>query len=329
MKKICCFGEILMRMSPAADWIQKNSIQVYIGGAESNVASALSNWGLPVKYITAMPDNYIGKDIEHYLQSKNIDTSAIAWQGSRIGLYYMEQGKDLKNEGVIYDRFHSSFYELQPGDINWEEVLEDVQWLHFSAISPALNENAVAVCKELLMIAEQKGITISVDLNYRAKLWKYGKQPIEVMPGLVQHCEVVMGNIWSAHDLLGTAIDSGIHHKNSKEAYLQHATQTANEIKKLFPKVKTVANTFRFDHNKGVKYFTTLDITSGQYVSSEYSPDEVIDKAGSGDGFMAGLIYGLANNHAPQQLIEFASEAAVRKLLERGDTIGHLLKKNA
>jgi 2-dehydro-3-deoxygluconokinase len=241
MKKTCCFGEILLRISPPVNWTEQNQLQVFIGGAEANVATALSNWYSAAKYCTAIPDNAVSRDIETYLSNRKIDTSSIIWQGNRLGTYYMPQGADLKNAGVIYDRFYSSFYELKPGDINWDAVLEDVDWFHFTAISPALNQNIAAVCKEALIAAKAKGITVSVDLNYRSKLWKYGKEPVAVMPELVQYCDVIMGNIWAANTLLGISLNKEVETIHTEAAYLQHAVETSKEIQEKFPQCKTVA----------------------------------------------------------------------------------------
>jgi 2-dehydro-3-deoxygluconokinase len=321
MGKICCFGEILMRVSPPENWIEKNQLQVYIGGAEANVATALANWNMPVKYLTAMPDNYVGHDIETYLKQKNIDTSTIAWQGNRVGLYYMQQGADLKHSGVIYDRFNSSFYELKPGDINWDEVLEDVSWFHFTAISPALNATVAIVCKEALEAAQTRGITTSVDLNYRAKLWKYGKEPVEVMPELVQYCDVIMGNIWAANTLLGISLDKNVEVIDQKDSYLDHAVKTSEEIQQKFPKCKTIAYTFRFDEPpSGVRYYAALYQDENIYTSKQFELQHVADKAGSGDCFMAGLIYGCQRQHEAQHIIDFAAAAAFSKLSEIGDS---------
>jgi len=321
MEKVFCFGEILLRMSPALHgaWIKNASLSVHIGGAELNAANALAKWNVPVQYCSVMPDNYLSKEIAADLQQKNIDASSIIFSGSRIGTYYLPQGTDLKNAGVIYDRAYSSFSELKPGTIDWDDMLHDAAWFHFSAISPALNENVAMVCKEALVAASKKGITVSVDLNYRAKLWQYGKQPVEIMPELVQYCDVVMGNIWSANSLLGIELDANIHNKKSKEAYLQHATNTAGALMQQFPKCKMAANTFRFDAGEGIQYYAALDESAGQYVSREFCMDKVIDKIGSGDCFMAGLIYGKYNNHQPQQIINFAAAAATGKMLEIGD----------
>jgi len=321
MKSILCFGELLLRMSPlpAAQWIHDANMPVYIGGAELNVANALACWQMPVKYCTALPDNALSEDICSVLSSKGVDVSPVHFSGKRIGIYYLTQGTDLKHAGVIYDRAHSSFSELQPGTIDWDKVLQNVGWFHFSAISPALNEHVAAVCKEAVEAASNKDITISVDLNHRAKLWKYGKQPIEVMPELADYCDIIMGNIWSADALLGITVDKNIHAKKSKEAYLQHATETAHNIMQQYPKCKWVAQTFRFDANNGIHYYTALNNKEEQFVSKEYCLETIKDKVGSGDCFMAGLIYGLHHQHAPQHIVDFAAAAAIGKMNETGD----------
>lgn len=328
-KKIGCFGELLLRMSPALNrqWIHNASIPVYLGGAELNVATALAKWGIPVQYCTALPGNYLSQEICDELSSKQIDTSSVIFSGSRIGMYILAQGTDLKHGGVIYDRAYSSFSELQPGTIDWDEVLKDVSWFHFSAISPALNENVAAVCLEAVQAASAKNITVSVDLNYRAKLWQYGKQPVEVMPALVEYCDVVMGNIWSANSLLGIYVDEAIHDKKSKGAYLDHATTSAKSIMQKFPKCKAVANTFRFDNNDGLQYYATLNDAENQYVSKEYFTNTVIDKVGSGDCFMGGLIYGLSKERPLNDVVDFAAAAAFGKLQEFGDATSQTVEQ--
>ncbi len=323
-KKVLCFGELLLRISPAVgnENAEKQPVLVYVGGAEANVATALAGWDVPVKYCTVLPDNFMARHMLHYLEYHNIYTSSVLFAGDRIGLYYLERGADLKGK-MVYDRERSSFSELRPGMIDWDRVLQDVSWFNFSAITPALNQNLADVCLEALEAASAKGITISCDLNYRSRLWKYGKLPVEVMPALVRHCDVVMGNIWSANEMIGTSIDDHIHDKKSKQAYLDHAEATSKEIVQLFPKCKTVANTFRFDSEKNnLRYFTTLYADGAQYASNELSCAGVVDRSGSGDCFMGGLIYGLYNRHPYQEILNFATAAAFGKLQEQGDATG-------
>ncbi|MFT3681445.1 MAG: sugar kinase [Ferruginibacter sp.] len=321
--KVLCFGELLLRISPAAGHaVEKQPMMLYVGGAEANVATALAGWNVPVKYCTVLPDNFMSRHMMHYLEYKGIYTSSVLFSGSRIGLYYLERGADLKGS-MVYDRSGSAFSELKPGMIDWDRVLADVSWFNFSAISPALNQNVADVCLEAVQAASKKGITISVDLNYRSRLWKYGKQPLDIMPALAEHCNVIMGNIWSANTLLGTAVDPAIHDKKSKQAYIDHAAATADEILKRFPNCRSVANTFRFDSDQNdILYYTTLHHNSAHYVSPEFSCRGIADRSGSGDCFMGGLIYGFYNQHEPQEILNYATAAAFGKLQEFGDATG-------
>ncbi len=299
---------------------------VYVGGAELNVALALANWNVPVRYCTGIPENALAADITDYITQRGVDPSGLLRNkpgqaaGNRIGTYYLPQGSDLKNAGVIYDRAGSAFAELKPGETDWEPVLSGVSRLHVSAISPALSAQAAAVCRELLAIASSKGISISIDLNYRARLWQYGVAPTDIMPDLVQYCDVVMGNIWSANALLGIPVDDHIHDKGRQSDYVAHAQATSEAIQARFPRCKVVANTFRFSKPPtGIRYYTTLFTEGQSYVSPIYEADTVIDQIGSGDCFMAGLLYGLYNEHAPQTVLNFATAAAFGKLSEVGD----------
>lgn len=322
MKKILCFGELLLRISPAAsEDIAERPMILYVGGAEANVATALAGWKTPVKYCTVLPDNFMSKHVIQYLEYNGIYTSSILFAGDRIGVYYLDSGSDLKGN-VVYDRERSSFSEVKRGMINWDKILVDVDWFNLSAISPALNENVADVCLEALEAAAQRGIAISMDLNYRERLWKWGKEPIEVMPQLIQHCDVLMGNIWSANTMAGTFIDEKIHEKKSRQAYLDAAKSTSEELVQKFPKCKVVGNTFRFDEGENLLYYSSLYKDGQQYNSAEFRTEGVVDRSGSGDCYMAGLIFGLYNKQSPQEVVDYATAAAFGKLQEHGDATG-------
>jgi 2-dehydro-3-deoxygluconokinase len=317
MAKVLCFGELLLRMSPVLDreWIHNSSMPVFIGGAELNAAHALAKWNVPVRYFTALPDHYLSREILQELEAKKIDVSKVLFSGNRIGVYYLPQGVDLKNAGVIYDRANSSFAELLPQSINWDEILQDISWLHFSAICPALNANAAIICEEVLKAASAKKITISVDLNYRAKLWQYGKRPIDIMPHLVEYCNVVMGNLWAVETMLGIPSPVRESAGKSTEELVAAAGTSMGEIHKRYPRVTDIAYTFRLEKT----YFGVMQHGHEQVISKSRALENIIDKVGSGDCFMAGLIFGLYNRNAPQDIIDFASTAAVSKLSEIGD----------
>lgn len=319
MKKVLCFGEILLRLSPdlPGEWLPKQMMPAFIGGAELNVANALARWKIPVAYCSALPDNYMSKEITRDLTAKGIDMSRMITAGNRIGIYFLAQGTDLKNAEVIYDRALSSTTTLKPGSINWNEVFEEISWFHFTAITPAISEDLALVCKEALEAASRKNITISVDLNYRSKLWKWGKPPAEVMPGLVEYCHVVMGNIWAAEMMLGIRIDGNF--TREKDASLLQATKTSAELIKRFPLCRQVANTFRYDQGVSLQYYGTLYSGNRLFVSEEHQAADIVDKVGSGDCFMAGLILGNNNGYNAQEIIDFAAAAAVDKMFVVGD----------
>jgi 2-dehydro-3-deoxygluconokinase len=319
--KILSFGELLLRITPDAggEWLNNNQLPFYVGGAELNVATALALWGLPSKYFTALPDNGLSAQIISFLQNKQVDTSPVYYGEGRLGLYYLTKGQDLKHDALIYDRAGSAFSRLKRGMIDWDEILKDVSWFHFSAICPAISKNVADVCTEVLQAASKKGITISVDLNYRSKLWKYGKTPLEVMPGLVKYCDLVMGNVWAAETMLGIEVIPNIHESGQKSIYLKEALKTSESIMQQYPKCKAVANTFRFDASADIDYYTTL-YTDGQfYNSKEYETTKVTDKVGSGDCFMAGIIYGFYNDIEPVETLEFATAAAFEQLFVKSD----------
>jgi len=317
---VLSFGELLLRLCPdaAGNWLGENTLPFYIGGAELNVATALALWGVPSKYFTVLPANHLSGQLINYLEQRNIDTSPIFYDGQRIGLFYLTPGTDMKHSALIYDRAGSAFAGLMPGMVDWDRVLSDVSWFHFSAICPAVSQNVADVCKEVLEAAAKRNITISVDLNYRSKLWQYGKSPLEIMPGLVKHCNLVMGNIWAAENMLGISVDPDIHQLADKFKYLGASQTTSKKIMDLFPACKAVANTFRFDDDH-IKYYTTLFNGDKLYISQEYESGTITDKVGSGDCYMAGLICGFYKDLGLQQTLDFATAAAFQKLFIAGD----------
>jgi 2-dehydro-3-deoxygluconokinase len=314
--KVISYGEILFRFSPE---FEQNQAALYIGGAEANMAASLARWGTPVAYISKVPDNGLSRQVLQQLDKAGIATDRMLWGGERIGAYYLAQGSDLKHAEVVYDRKYSSFSELQPGDTDWDKLFEDASWFHWSAITPALSQQAATVCKEALEAAARRGMTISTDLNYRSKLWQYAK-PFQVMPELVQYCDVVMGNIWAAHQMLDTKLDTVALEQNTKEVYLEQAAKVAKEITEKYARCKHVAFTFRFSdgpvHNL---YYATYYQNGQQTVSQQYETNEVVDRVGSGDSFMAGLIHALLEGYDPQQVISFAAASAYSKLFVKGD----------
>jgi 2-dehydro-3-deoxygluconokinase len=317
LNKVLSYGEILFRITPDP---KAFAAEFSLGGAELNVATALAAWGTDISYVSRMPENVLSKTVEALVQDLNIDTSRMLWGGERIGIYYMAPGGDMQSHSVVYDRKYSSFSELQPGTVDWDSILDGATWLHWTAITPAINENAVAICLEMLQAARKKNITISTDLNYRRLLWKYGKLPHEIMPALVKYCDVIMGNIWSATDMLGIHWDEMNLLRGNKESCGEVALKVAESIQHQFPLCKKIAFTFRFNEPGGsLNYFATLYNGKDIINSRTFHRESVVDSVGSGDSFMAGLIYGMLEKMQDQELINFAAASAVSKLNIKGD----------
>lgn len=318
-RKVLCFGEVLLRICPdtVGHWIGNKQLPVYIGGAELNVCRALAKWKVPVSFLSSLPDNLMASQVIKQLEQEHIDTSPILRTGKRMGLYFLPQGEQLQQHGVVYDREGSSFSELKRDMIDWEKVLKGVSWFHLSAINPALNNELAWVCEEGMKAAKILGCTVSIDLNYRQKLWKNGRDPRWVMESLLPYCDVVMGNVWAADQMLGIEVDDSLN-TDEQEACVQHAFKTSHRIMDFFPDVKMVFNTFRFEKN-GLRYFATLNTADHKLVSKNYVASEVTDKVGSGDCFMAGIIYGSLNGLSEKDTLEFATSAAFQKLFTRGD----------
>ncbi|WP_114779368.1 sugar kinase [Botryobacter ruber] len=320
--KVLLFGELLWRLAAVDNDASANDnlLQTFPGGAEANVAASLGLWKVPCSYFTCVPDNELANRALDVLQNNGVDTSRVLKRGDRMGLYFLMSANGLSTGQVVYDRKYSSFSQLTTGQIDWDSLLEGYTWFHWSALTPALNPNLAAVCKEALEAARKKGLTISIDLNYRSRLWDYGKTPLEVMPELVQYCDVIMGNIWAANKMLGTPIDESLDRNTSVEKYLEYAELSAKAVQAAFPQCRHVAYTYRFMDNPrhNLFYGTYYDGTK-QYHSSVYETNEVVDRIGSGDAFMAGLLYSLFNNLQGQDVIDFATAAAFQKLFVAGD----------
>ncbi len=196
MNKVVTFGEIMLRLATPGflRFSQATELEATFGGGEANVAVSLANFGMDARFVSSLPKNDIGDAAIAALRARNVDTSFIHRGGERIGIYFLETGAVSRGSKVIYDRAHSSFANLKKGMIDWDKALDGATWFHWTGITPAVSEGAAEVCLEACEAAAAKGITISTDLNYRNKLWKWGKTAGEVMKELVKHCDIILGN---------------------------------------------------------------------------------------------------------------------------------------
>ena len=319
---ILSFGELLLRLSSSGTSFlgEEGGVVVFPGGSEANVAASLAQWGVSCGYLSRFPDNDLTAQAVSTLTGLGVDVSPSLREGDRLGLYFLLSANGLTKGEVVYDRKYSAFSQLKPGMIPWDEVLDGYTWFHWSALTPALNESLAAVCEEALMAAKAKGLTVSVDLNYRNRLWNYGKDPIEVMPALLQYCDVVMGNIWAANKMLGTSVLDTLNRDTPTDVYFEHAKESAQEVFSRLPQCQHVAYTFRFmdaaTHNL---LYGTYHTREADFMSAVNETHEVIDRIGSGDAFMAGLIYALTEELGGQEVIDRATAAGFKKLFVKGD----------
>ena len=322
MAKIVTFGEIMLRLA-TPDHLrfgQSQSLVATFGGGEANVAVSLANYGEEVDFVTRLPKNDIAAACVKELRGYGVGTQNIVYGGERMGIYFLETGAVARPSKVIYDRAHSSISTIEPGMIDWVAVLEGADWFHFTGITPAISASAAEVCLEACRMANKMGVTVSCDLNYRKNLWKYGKTAAEVMPALVECCDIILGNEEDAEKVFGIkpeGFDAAATEGEIDQAAFKSVCQ---QLMQRFPRAKRVIITLRgsinADHNTwgGVLY-------DGErlYTSRRYDITHIVDRVGGGDSFMGGLIYGLRHYEELQQALEFAVAASALKHTIYGD----------
>ncbi len=321
MKKFVTFGEIMLRLSPPGmlRFGQARSFDAAYGGGESNVAVSLANYHLPAEFVSCVPANDLGEAALQYLHQYNVGTQYIQRCGSRLGIYFMEYGAVMRGSQVIYDRANSSFANIKPGSIDWKSIFEDAQWFHWTGITPSISQSAAAVCLEGVKIAHEMGVTVSSDLNFRAKLWKWGKPAGEVMRELVSYCDVVIGNEEDAEKVFGIkAPESDV--LNGKVNAGQYRYVCA-ELSRQFPGLKQIAITLRGSLSASHNTWSGILWDQGKlFEGPTYDITPIVDRVGGGDSFMGGLIYGLSQfNGDSQKTINFAVAASALKHTIVGD----------
>jgi 2-dehydro-3-deoxygluconokinase len=335
MKKIVTFGEIMLRLAPPGfqRFTQARAFEAVYGGGEANVAVSLAIFGEDVEYVTRLPKNELGDACLMSLRGYGIRTEYIARGGERIGIYFLETGAAQRASKVIYDRANSSFATIQTGMIEWKKVFEGADWFHWTGITPAVSQGAADVLREAIQVAREMGITVSTDLNFRAKLWKWGKSAGEVMTELVGMCDVALGNEEDAEKVFGIKAPEA--NVTSGKVEADHYRYVCEELNKKFPSLKTISITLRgslsASHNtwSGVLWVrpersdTNVERsrrTDNYYSAPTYNILPIVDRVGGGDSFMGGLIYGLRKyKDDPQQALNFATAAACLKHSIIGD----------
>lgn len=319
-KKVVTFGEIMLRLSTPGNlrFSQATSFNASFGGGEANVAVSLSNFDINTEFVSCIPSNEIGDSCIKELKKHGVGTSKILRTGERLGIYFLETGAVNRAGNVVYDRAYSAISQIKKGTINWDKVFEGATWFHWTGITPALSEGAAKVCLEAIEKAVEKGITVSCDLNYRKKLWNYGKNAQEIMPELVAGCDIVLGNEEDAEKALGikTAgvdVEAG---KVSHDAYQPVMQQIMDRL----PKVKKVITTLRGSINANHNTWSGVMFDGEKLLKAPtYDITHIVDRVGGGDAFMAGLIYGLLTFNDDQKALDFATAASCLKHTIHGD----------
>ena len=312
MKRYIAFGEIMLRLkSPNHEkFFQSPLLEATFGGGEANVAVGLARFGLNVAHVSVIPNNPIGDACIRELKKQGVDTSLILRKGDRLGIYFLESGANQRPSKVVYDRSHSAIAEAKPGDINWDKVFDQVTWFHISGITPAISLSASELSLEAVKKAREKGITVSCDLNYRSKLWKYGKSAPEVMTELVKYVDIAMGNEEDCQKSLGVKVDIDID-VESGELQAERYKELTNKILKLYPDIKKIAITLRESHSASYNGWSAVLNNRKEFlISKKYEIHNIVDRVGGGDTFAAGLIYGLNNLDNNKETLEFAVAAS-------------------
>ena len=313
----------MLRLAPPGflRFSQANTFDVVYGGGESNVAVSLANYGVPVDFVTRLPKNDIGECALMEMRKRGVGTDKIVYGGDRLGIYFLETGAVSRGSKVVYDRAHSAISEIESGMIDWDSVFEGVEWFHWTGITPAISQGAADVCLEAVKAASAKGITISTDLNYRAKLWNYGGDREAIMTELTSYCDIILGNEEDAEKHFGIHPEGLDVHKDGADVKAEAFLSVCKQMMKKFPKAKKVITTLRgsisASHNT---WAGVLWDGSKMYETRQYQITDIVDRVGGGDSFMGGLIYGLLKYpEDDQNALDFAVAASCLKHTIKGD----------
>ena len=324
MKHVVTLGEIMLRLkSPGFErFFQTPALEAFFGGGESNVALSLANFGLSTRFVTALPSNPLADACIRYLRGYGVDTSYIARQGERLGIYFLEAGANQRASNVVYDRAHASISTAKATDFDWDAIFDGAGWFHITGITPAISETAAELSMAAVLAARERGITVSCDYNFRKKLWKYGKTAPEVMTELVKYVDVGIANEEDCQKSCGVKLEDGDvdHSVTSGELDTSRYEALAQKMFATFPNLKYQAITLResisASHNG---WSACLYNGSEFFLSQRYDITHIVDRVGGGDSFASGLIYGLHTGMADADALNFAVAASCLKHSILGD----------
>jgi 2-dehydro-3-deoxygluconokinase len=319
-KEIVTFGEIMLRLTPPnlERILQSPRFNASFGGGEANVAVALASLGLPTAYVTVLPPSHPVADAAvAELRRLGVNTARIVRAPGRMGVYFLETGANQRPSKVIYDRDASAIALAQPGDIDWDSVLDGAGWFHITGITPAISASAAALSLEAVRKARARGITVSCDLNYRKNLWRWGKPATEVMRSLMVEVDIAIANEEDVQMALGIEVEVDVHSGQLDPAQYE---KLASRVLGEFSGLQMIAITLRQSHNASRNGWSAcLHDRDRFYVSRPYDITHIVDRVGSGDSFAGGLIYGLQVLADPSHALEFAVAASCLKHSTPGD----------
>jgi len=317
--KYLTFGEIMLRLKPPGveRFMQSPMLEATYGGGEANVAVSLANFGEDAAYFTVLPRNIIGDECVNELRRFGVDTSRIQRGEGRMGIYFLEAGANQLPSKVTYDRAGSAIAEANREDIDWDKVMEGIDWFHITGITPAISSKAMELSLDSVKYAKKKGITVSCDLNYRNNLWKYGKKAHEVMRELAKYVDVAIANEEDVQKSLDISADVDVAEgKLDTDKYKALSDAVLAE----YPDMRMIAITLRESSSADSNGWAgCLNDRKNFYLSRHYEINDIVDRVGGGDSFAAGLIYGLKHYDSHQQALEFAVAAGCLKHSIIGD----------
>jgi 2-dehydro-3-deoxygluconokinase len=319
MKSVAAFGEIMLRLSPPGRerLFQSPAFAAYFGGGEANVAASLAQLGHRARFVSVVPDNEIGSAAVRELRKVGVDTSAIIRKGGRLGIYFAETGANQKPTQVIYDRAHSGLAEAKPGDIDWAGALKGMDWFHITGITPALSRSAADLSLEAVRAAQAAGLTVSVDLNFRAKLWNYGVPAPEVMREIFRFADVGIANEEEFQQSLGLGTELPPPSERLDRKIYENLTA---EVMARYPRLSKVAVTLRENESADRNGWSAVLRTRTEFVSGvRYEITDIVDRIGGGDAFVAGLIHGFDAFPTEAEALNFALAASCLKHSIPGD----------
>lgn len=317
MAKIITLGEIMLRLSPPNNlrFIQSSSFDVVYGGGEANVAVSLANYHHDALFVTKVPNNEIGTAAINSLRRYGVNTNHIVRGGDRLGIYFLEMGASMRPSKVIYDRSNSAIALATPEEFDFDEIFKDADWFHFTGITPAISEAGAKLTLAALKAAKKHQVMVSVDLNYRQKLWT-PEQAQKTMTELMPYVDVCIGNEEDAQKCLGFSLEAT--NVNKGELPIESYQTVFQKMKEKFG-FQYIASSLRESISASDNKWMGLIYDGKEFYQSAKYDIRIVDRVGGGDSFASGLIHGFITKKNMKEALDFAVAASALKHTIFGD----------